>query len=162
MAGKRGKKRVHGWGPAHFGHVYMVTCTETDLVYIGKTHLENPVWRWNQHLRDAEAGSNTKFHAAVRVHGVETFSFQPIACALKKEYLAQLELDLIAQYDADRSGLNTEGPTRWERKRSEMSAASSLLFKAMHRAGIPKVMETLNALIEQECSAHDSGSLSAG
>lgn len=51
--------------------VYILTCTVTGLQYVGKTNdLKS---RLDEHVRDAESGSATDLHQAIREHGWENF-----------------------------------------------------------------------------------------
>jgi hypothetical protein len=128
------------------GVVYRVTCRSNGIVYIGKTQAEYPAARWSQHKQQARNGDSDRFHAAMREHGIDAFDFEVIACVISREDLSQLEMDLIQQYDAEVHGYNSDGPKRWEKQRSQMSAASSLLFKAINQVGIERVMQALNDL----------------
>jgi len=149
MGIKPGATRYHGVRKKHCGHIYKVTCSETSAIYIGKTLSQYPIARWKQHLADARAGSSTKFHCAIREYGESTFEFTPIACVLKVEDLAELERLLIQQHDSEVSGYNTDGPVRREKQRSDLTAVSSLAFKAANKIGSEKVIEALTMLLAQ-------------
>jgi group I intron endonuclease len=134
------------WRHKCYAHIYRVTCKTTGRVYIGKTSSENPLQRWYQHKRDARLGSASRFHAAIREHGEDNFVCEIIACALGRDNLKPLETALIEQYDADNTGLNTEGPSAWRKRSESRIEAQMLLWSALNRAGHEAVIAALKTL----------------
>lgn len=134
------------------GVIYRVTCVPTGRVYIGKTTQVNPLHRWQAHLADARQGSMRGFQVSIREYGPENFVFEVIASALSRDHLDALELDVIAQYDADASGLNTEGPSAWKKTTDKMLIVQRSMFKAVQYAGVDRVIETLELLAAEEKS----------
>lgn len=138
-------KDTRGTNAHRHGVVYLVTCSETDLVYVGKTTNYHPNARWAQHLNAAKKGSSAKFHEAIRQYGAESFEFRPIACVLQGVDIEEFEADLIAQFKSDDVGYNTSSPKFWEQRSKFMSEAQSALFRAGSKIGYAKVIEILNA-----------------
>lgn len=131
------------------GVIYRVTCVPTGRVYIGKTTQVNPMHRWQAHLAEARQGSMRGFQVSIREHGPENFVFEVIASALSRGQLDALEIDVIAQYDADASGLNTEGPSAWKKTTDKMLIVQRSMFKAVQYAGVDAVIAALESLAAQ-------------
>jgi hypothetical protein len=107
---------MKGTPPTHYhrwGIVYCITCVGTDRHYIGKTIFGHALNRWMQHKSAARRGLHGKLYDAMRLHGINAFVFQPIACALQNRYLGDLEVALIEQYDSELNGFNKIGPAFW-------------------------------------------------
>lgn len=127
--------------PHRFGIVYRITCLKNDRVYIGQTKQFDQKIRWHAHVNDARRGSPTRLHQAMREHGSESFVIDGIACAWRQGDLDELEMLLIAQYAADKSGYNTMGPDLKEKQRRLMS----VMNQAVKRIGADAVIELLEA-----------------
>lgn len=137
-------KDTRGFLSHKHGVVYLVTCTKSDLVYVGKTTNYHPRVRWSQHLVAARKGSSAKFHEAIREHGENEFDFQVIACVLPGIDIEGFEAGLIAQFKSDETGYNTISPRFWEQRSAFMSQAQAALFRAGSKIGYARVIELLN------------------
>lgn len=62
-------------------HIYKITNTINNKVYIGKTSYTNPLKRWKEHLRDykKEYESNRPLYKAFQKYGPSAFTFEVIA-----------------------------------------------------------------------------------
>lgn len=101
-------------------YIYSATNKINGKRYIGKTKLEPPTHRWNQHLASAKKGPKDRkrfqsyFHRAIRKHGRENFSFEIIKTFDDNNVDAwmQAERDYIKMYrsnERDRGYNLTDG-----------------------------------------------------
>jgi hypothetical protein len=84
---------------------------------------------------------SSKLYAAIREHGESAFKCEGIACAWRKGDLNELEQILIAQYDAERNGYNSDGPDSREKRRK--------FAAAVKRLGADFAIEILDKAAEQ-------------
>ncbi len=57
-------------------HIYKITNTIDDLLYIGRT--DNLHKRWLKHKNDAKHGCDRPLYRAMRIHGIENFHLETI------------------------------------------------------------------------------------
>ena len=75
--------------------IYLATNTVNGKRYVGLTRgtLSN---RWAQHVSIARRKPRSYLHRAIAKYGADVFDIRPIASALRPQYLAPLEVALIA------------------------------------------------------------------
>ena len=90
-------------------YIYIITNSINSKVYIGKT--KRPDRRWYEHkIVSKRSTLNIPLHNALRLYGIENFSFSIIATCLKDEYAEEAEIAMIKQYNSFKNGYNaTEG-----------------------------------------------------
>jgi len=90
-----------------YGYIYKVTCRVNGKGYIGQTTQE-PLQRWEQHKRDAQAGGKLRFHIAMFEHGVQNFDFTVVDIAHTHEELNAKECKWImaGSYNKPEFGYN--------------------------------------------------------
>jgi group I intron endonuclease len=96
--------------------LYKITNNVNQKVYVGITvrTLEN---RWIRHMSSARRGSNSPIHRAMRKHGFDSFTIEPILEATSVDELKRLEQQFIQAldtfgsngYNATRGGDGTMG-----------------------------------------------------
>jgi len=79
--------------------VYLITNRINGKVYVGKTTLSLEQ-RWKQHLDNAKYGRDFYFYNAIRKYGSSAFELQVVAQTETSEDLAQLEMQIIQQYQS--------------------------------------------------------------
>ena len=83
-------------------YIYKISFQQTHKVYIGKTLY--PKTRWNAHKNIAKRGKDDDnfgaIHAAILKYGIENAIFEVIATCLKEEYVDEVEMSLIKQYNS--------------------------------------------------------------
>ena len=83
---------------------YLITNHINNKQYVGLT-TRSLNKRWNDHVGD---NANTVIHKAIKKHGKENFTIQPIASAIGNiNNLKELEKQLIEQYDTYLNGYNS-------------------------------------------------------
>ena len=86
--------------------VYKITNSVNNKVYIGistrglKRRQHEHVYRFNKGERDH------KLYLAMKKYGIDKFKFEVVCCALKKEYLPELEVAIIARHNSFDRGYN--------------------------------------------------------
>lgn len=83
---------------------YKITCSATGKCYIGIT-TQTLLRRWSQHVSQSK-NYKTKLAMAIRKYGRDSFTVEHIASAGSIEKLRDLEIQLIAQEDTLKQGLN--------------------------------------------------------
>jgi group I intron endonuclease len=79
--------------------IYLITNIKNNKIYIGQTN--NLYQRWAQYKSAAKHASNDMvITRALRKHGIENFSFQPIATAKTLEDINHLETLMIRQFNS--------------------------------------------------------------
>ena len=91
------------------GLIYKVTCKPTQRSYIGKTR-STQQQRWYQHCSDAQRGSDTAFHWAIREHGREAFEVETLQEweDISNEALNAAEAHFIREYNTFHEGYNRQ------------------------------------------------------
>jgi len=95
---------------------YVITCAVSSKRYIGITTC-GLARRWAEHRRSARRGIATALYAAITKYGDDAFTITPIACAIDRDALKDLERLLIAQentlaphgYNLTRGGDGVDG-----------------------------------------------------
>ena len=82
--------------------IYKISFQNSDKVYIGKT--ANPTKRWKEHMWQSTHNSQLAIHRAIRKYGNPIFEI--IASCIKDEYAADVEINIIKQYDSFHNGYN--------------------------------------------------------
>jgi len=86
--------------------IYRITNLVNGKIYIGKT-IQGLARRRSEHIHRFNLGErNHKLYLAMRKHGLENFKFEVLCCALKIEYLDQLEIQFIKEYNSFNRGYN--------------------------------------------------------
>jgi hypothetical protein len=88
------------------GKIYIVRNTVNSRVYVGITTSSLDT-RFYQHTRDAQKGSNTKFHKAMRKHGFDKFSIELLRKVKYRKNLNKFEIWYINKYKSITKGYNT-------------------------------------------------------
>ena len=89
------------------GLIYKVTCRPTQRSYIGKTR-STQQQRWYQHCSDAQRGSDTAFHRAIRERGREAFEVETLQEweDISNAALNAAEAHFIGEYNTFHEGYN--------------------------------------------------------
>jgi group I intron endonuclease len=87
--------------------IYAIRNIITGKQYVGKT-TKSAETRWKQHVRTANSGRNSCFHAAIREHGPAAFIWYVLSEALNAEVADKLERFWIRE-------LNTFDPVGYNR-----------------------------------------------
>ena len=82
------------------GHIYRVTNKIDGKVYVGQTG-GSVVKRWRAHTRLADNGQGAEFHAALRMHGEQTFVWEVVATTTTLSELTDLENFWISKLQAN-------------------------------------------------------------
>ena len=105
-------------------HIYKITNTVNNKVYIGQTVQTNPKMRWYAHLADARRGKKSYLYDSIRKYGKESFVWEIIDFAgsieelnVKEEYwLNYYKEQGIVVYNNREAGNNkTHSPESIER-----------------------------------------------
>ena len=88
-------------------HIYKIVNAVNNKVYIGQT-IRDIDERLRLHVWDAISGraSCRKLANAIRKYGADEFSIVSLVSVLSEEYLDELEMMLIAEYDSVSTGYN--------------------------------------------------------
>ena len=129
--------------------IYCITNTVNNKKYIGQTcvGLEK---RWTQHCRDANKGSQTHFHAAIRKYHPDAFTRSVVGIYETKHQLNNAEEAVICAYGTHHPdyGYNLtfggEGVHLTDDKKEE-STKRQILFRMMRYYEIPDSSEQLIA-----------------
>lgn len=81
-----------------YGIIYKYI-SPSNKIYIGQT-INSIEKRKNQHINNANNGSTTIFHNAIRKYGIENFKYEVIQEAYSKEELNELEIYYINFYNS--------------------------------------------------------------
>jgi group I intron endonuclease len=98
-----------------YGRIYKITNKVNNKEYYGQTR-QSPNRRWYQHKHAAKKGGKMIISAAIRLHGVENFTFEVICECETLEELNNKEIEYISTnhsltptgYNAGRGGDNYE------------------------------------------------------
>ena len=82
-----------------YGIIYKITNKINNKIYIGQT-IHTLLYRWNNHIRASNRGSNIYFHKTIRKYGKENFIVEEIDQAESKNELNLLEIQYIKQYNS--------------------------------------------------------------
>lgn len=86
--------------------IYSITNLVNGKIYVGQTRQGLPrrkgehIYRFNLGERDH------KLYQAMRKYGIENFRFDVLCCCLKPEYLDEMEVHFIAQFNSFKRGYN--------------------------------------------------------
>ena len=92
-------------GGISMGYIYSITNKINNKKYIGKTEYDNPIKRWQEHLRDSERFDRLLYRA-IKKYGKENFIFEILFSDLYGEELCQKEIETIKEYNTYLSGYN--------------------------------------------------------
>jgi group I intron endonuclease len=98
-----------------YGRIYKITNTKNGKVYYGQTR-QPPNRRWTQHKQSAKNNGKMILYDAIRLHGVENFTFEVVCECETLEELNTKEIEYISTnkslapngYNAARGGDNYE------------------------------------------------------
>lgn len=82
-----------------YGIIYKITNKVNNRIYVGQT-IHPLLYRWKNHIRAANRGSNIYFHKAIRKYGKENFIIEELTKASSKEELNLLEIEYIKKYNS--------------------------------------------------------------
>jgi group I intron endonuclease len=111
-----------------YGKVYKITNTLNNKPYFGQTR-QPPTRRWSQHKQAAKNGGKMILYNAIRLHGVENFTFEVIYECETLEELNAKEIEYISinnslspnGYNAGKGGDNYE---KTPETRAKLSASN--------------------------------------
>jgi group I intron endonuclease len=105
--------------------IYTITNKVNGKKYVGQSRRGfRP--RKSEHLHRFNLGERDhKLYQAMREHGLENFVFEVVCCALKPEYLDELEIFFIEKFNSFRRGYNMTcgGDSISDETRAKISAA---------------------------------------
>lgn len=94
-------------------HIYKITNTANDKIYIGQTIQKNPKMRWYQHCADAKWGKDSHLCNSLRKYGIENFVWEIIDTAqtlddlnAKEEYWLAYYRQIVECYNIREAGGN--------------------------------------------------------
>ena len=87
------------------GYIYSITNKINNKKYIGKTEYNNPIKRWQEHLRDSKR-FDRPLYKAIRKYGKENFIFEVLFSDLYGEELCEKEVETIKNYGTYHNGYN--------------------------------------------------------
>ena len=98
-----------------YGRIYKITNTKNGKVYYGQTR-QPPNRRWTQHKQSAKNNGKMILYDAIRLHGVENFTFEVVCECETLEELNTKEIEYISTnnslapngYNAGKGGDNYE------------------------------------------------------
>lgn len=98
-----------------YGRIYKITNTKNGKVYYGQTR-QPPNRRWTQHKQSAKNNGKMILYDAIRLHGVENFTFEVVCECETLEELNTKEIEYISTnkslapngYNAGKGGNNYE------------------------------------------------------
>jgi group I intron endonuclease len=111
-----------------YGRIYKITNIVNNKSYFGQTK-QPPTRRWSQHKQAAKNGGKMILYNAIRLHGIENFTFEVICECATLEELNAKEIEYIAEnnslapngYNAAKGGDNYE---KTPETRAKLSASN--------------------------------------
>lgn len=86
------------------GYIYKITNIINNKIYIGQTHIKNPIKRWADHFNDAYVNHHDYFlYRALRKSGIENFTFQIIEKDIPIKDLNEREMFFIKLFNSNDS-----------------------------------------------------------
>lgn len=79
-------------------HIYRITNTINNKMYIGQTIQKNPKMRWYDHCARTRNGQNNHLYNSMRLHGVENFVWEVIDSANNLDELNLKEQHWLDEY----------------------------------------------------------------
>ena len=79
-------------------HIYKITNTVNNKIYIGQTVQKNPKMRWYSHLADARRGKKSYLYDSIRKYGHESFIWEIIDNATSIDELNNKEDHWLNHY----------------------------------------------------------------
>lgn len=79
-------------------HIYKITNTTNDKIYIGQTIQKNPKMRWYQHCADVKRGKDSHLCNSMRKYGLENFVWEIVDYADTLDELNAKEEHWLAYY----------------------------------------------------------------
>lgn len=124
-----------------YGYIYSITNKINNKKYIGKTEYDNPIKRWQEHLRDSER-FDRPLYRAIKKYDKENFIFEILFSDLYGEELCEKEVETIQKYNTYYDGYNA---TFGGEGRSYISLSKEELEKAFKELkSINKVSKYFN------------------
>lgn len=145
--------------------IYKISFPNNPKVYIGRTN--NPPKRWWSHKNNALIGLDCHIYRAIRKYGIKTTIFEVIATCLKKEYVKEVEIDIIRQYDSFNNGYNEtiggEGRNGFKtsektKKKQRAASPSAIKCKVFYEDGSEEIAPSLKQFSEKR--GYHQGALS--
>lgn len=121
-------------------HIYKITNTINNKVYIGKTSYKDPLKRWKEHLRDYKKESESKrpLYNAFKKYGPNAFTFEVIATSCNPEEDEKL---YIIQFNSFEYGYNA---TRGGDGRSYIEYDSIIEYYKANHPSVPVLANHFN------------------
>ena len=79
-------------------HIYKITNTVNNKMYIGQTIQKNPKMRWYDHFARTRRGQNNHLYNSMRLYGIENFSWEVIDSANTLDELNNKEQYWLDEY----------------------------------------------------------------
>jgi group I intron endonuclease len=79
-------------------HIYKITNTVNNKMYIGQTIQKNPKMRWYDHCARTRRGQNNHLYNSMRLYGIENFSWEVIDSANTLDELNNKEQYWLDEY----------------------------------------------------------------
>lgn len=111
-------------------HIYRITNTVNNKMYIGQTIQKNPKMRWYDHCSRAKNGQNNHLYNSIRLYGIENFIWEVIDSAATLDELNIKEQHWLDQYRKITEVYNLReagnNKTHSEQSKEKMSAVQKL------------------------------------
>ncbi len=120
--------------------IYSITNSVNGKKYVGQTR-QGLARRKGEHIYRFNLGErNHKLYMAMRKHGAENFKYEALCCCLKPEYLDEIEVQFIEQFNCFNRGYNMTcgGDSVSDETRAKLSA----IFKGRKITWYNKMVET--------------------
>lgn len=140
-------------------HVYKITNTLTNKVYIGYTScsIED---RWKQHKYSALNGSaNTKFYNSIRKHGIDAWEVTLLVITESVTDAKLREIEYIELYDSYNNGYN--GTKGGDGNNGIIMSEESNQKRSLALKGIPKNPKTVEKFRNRKNSAESNAKRSS-
>lgn len=113
-------------------YIYKFTHKDSGRSYIGQT-IQKPNQRRLEHICDSKYTNRTyHFHNALRLYGIDAFTFEVLAEANSLEELNLLEEKYVAEFDSIKNGFNIRQPGSNKLHSEESKKRMSEAQKAAH------------------------------
>ena len=136
------------------GIIYLISNTENNKLYIGKTIRPLQV-RWNEHLKDVynPQKNNNKLYRAMNKHGIDKFKIELLEDNIPNELLGVREQEYIKKFDSYYNGYNSTFGGEGESS-VDIEELKSLLFAGNDFSEIAKITghtaKTVSTRLRQE------------
>jgi group I intron endonuclease len=82
-----------------YGVIYKISNSINNKIYIGQTKSNPPSCRWNRHKYSVNKGCNVPIHNAMRLYGIEKFTFEVLHFCETLEEINSKEIEFISSYN---------------------------------------------------------------